>query len=63
MAATQSSSASWHAAAVSAAVTLGQDTEGLLAVHDVAGLLGTVFLQRFIVTVDEPRKVLYLSRR
>jgi hypothetical protein len=44
-------------------VYLPQDTEGLLAVQDVAGLLGTVFLQRFIVTVDEPNKVLYLARR
>jgi hypothetical protein len=44
-------------------VYLPQDTEGLLAVHDVAGLLGTLFLRRFTVTVDEPRNILYLSRR
>jgi Aspartyl protease len=44
-------------------VYLPQDTEGLLAVQDVAGLLGTLFLQRFIVTVDEPHKVVYLLRR
>jgi aspartyl protease len=44
-------------------VYLPQDTEGLLAVQDVAGLLGTVFLQRFVVTLDEPRKALYLARR
>jgi hypothetical protein len=44
-------------------VHLPQDTEGLLAAHDVAGLLGTLFLRRFIVTVDEPNKVIYLLRR
>ncbi|MBV8520173.1 MAG: aspartyl protease family protein [Acidobacteria bacterium] len=44
-------------------VYLPQDTQGLLAVNDVAGLLGTLLLQRYDVVIDEPRQTMILSPR
>ena len=38
-----------------------EDTEGLMAAEDYAGLIGTEFLERFTVTFDTPGKRLWLT--
>lgn len=42
-------------------LTFAQDTEGLMASQDYAGLIGTEFLQRFTVVFDNPGKRLWLT--
>jgi hypothetical protein len=42
-------------------ITFGQDTEGLMAAKDYAGLIGTEFLERFHVVFDNPGKRLWLT--
>jgi len=42
-------------------VTFAQDTEGLMAAHDYAGLIGAEFLERFIVVFDNPGKRILLT--
>lgn len=42
-------------------VTFAQDTEGLLAANNYAGLIGTEFLDRFTVVFDNPGKRVLLS--
>jgi Aspartyl protease len=42
-------------------VTFAQDTEGLLAASNYAGLIGTEFLERFTVVFDNPGKRVLLS--
>ncbi len=42
-------------------ITFGQDTEGLMAAKDYAGLIGAEFLERFDVVFDNPGKRLWLS--
>ena len=42
-------------------ITFAQDTEGLMAVKDQAGLIGTEFLARFSVAFDNPGKRIWLT--
>ena len=42
-------------------VTFAQDTEGLMASKDYAGLIGAEFLERFTVVFDNPGKRILLS--
>jgi hypothetical protein len=42
-------------------ITFAQDTEGLMAVKDQAGLIGAEFLERFTVVFDNPGKRLWLT--
>jgi len=42
-------------------LTFAQDTKGLMAAQDYAGLIGTEFLQRFNVVFDNPGKRLWLT--
>ena len=42
-------------------ITFGQDTEGLMAAKDHAGLIGAEFLERFTVVFDNPGKRLFLT--
>jgi S1-C subfamily serine protease len=42
-------------------ITFAEDTEGLMASKDYAGLIGAEFLQRFTVTFDNPGKVVRLA--
>jgi hypothetical protein len=42
-------------------ITFAQDTEGLMAAKDYAGLVGTEFLERFTVVFDNPGKRLLLT--
>jgi hypothetical protein len=42
-------------------ITFAQDTEGLMASKDYAGLIGSEFLERFIVAFDNPGKRLRLT--
>jgi hypothetical protein len=44
-----------------APITFAQDTEGLMAAKDYAGLFGAEFLRRFTVVFDNPGKRLYLT--
>ncbi len=41
-------------------ITFAQDTEGLMASKDYAGLIGTEFLERFTVVFDSPAKQVWL---
>ncbi len=41
-------------------ITFAQDTEGLMAATDYAGLLGAEFLERFAVVFDNPGKRIWL---
>jgi hypothetical protein len=43
------------------AITLAEDTEGLMAAQDYAGLIGTEFLERFTVVFDNPGKRILLT--
>lgn len=42
-------------------VTFGQDSEGLMAAKDYAGLIGAEFLERFQVVFDNPGKRIWLT--
>lgn len=42
-------------------ITFAQDTEGLMAAQDHAGLIGAEFLERFTVTFDNPGGRLWLA--
>lgn len=42
-------------------ITFAQDTEGLMASKDYAGLVGTEFLERFTVAFDNPGKSIWLA--
>jgi len=42
-------------------ITFAQDTEGLMAVKDQAGLIGAEFLERFTVVFDNPAKRIWLT--
>src|SRR5580700_484862 len=42
-------------------VTFAQDVEGLMAAQDYAGLIGTAFLERFVVVFDSPGKRILLT--
>jgi len=42
-------------------ITFAEDTEGLMAATDYAGLIGTEFLRRFTVVFDHPNKRILLT--
>lgn len=42
-------------------ITFAQDTEGLMASKDYAGLIGAEFLERFTVVFDNPGKRIFLT--
>jgi hypothetical protein len=42
-------------------ITFAQDTEGLMAAKDYAGLIGAEFLQRFTMVFDNPGKRVWLT--
>ena len=42
-------------------ITFAQDTEGLMASKDYAGLIGAEFLERFTVVFDSPAKQVWLA--
>jgi Aspartyl protease len=42
-------------------ITFAQDTEGLMAATDYAGLVGAEFLERFTVVFDNPSKRIWLT--
>jgi len=42
-------------------ITFGEDTEGLMAATDYAGLIGAEFLERFTVVFDNPHKHIVLT--
>jgi Aspartyl protease len=42
-------------------ITFAGDTEGLMASHDYAGLIGAEVLRRFTVAFDSPEKRIYLT--
>lgn len=42
-------------------ITFAQDTEGLMASKDYAGLIGAEFLERFTVAFDNPGKSVWLT--
>jgi len=42
-------------------ITFGQDTEGLMAAEDYAGLIGAEFLERFKLVFDNPGKRIWLT--